>query len=127
MRVFGCPVYVHVDKSQRRKLDDREWKGVFVGHGSLAWVVYNPATRRVVSIGNVVFNESAKITMGKRCPKCEVLLKSMVMTATLTKHFMSQMWLEKRLIHLWGRYSRSRLLVMCHRRPMRSTNIRRSI
>jgi hypothetical protein len=34
MRVFGCPAYVHVDKSQRRKLDDRVWKGVFVGYTS---------------------------------------------------------------------------------------------
>jgi hypothetical protein len=25
MRVFGCPAYVHVDMSQRRKLDDRAW------------------------------------------------------------------------------------------------------
>jgi hypothetical protein len=23
MRVFGCPAYVHIDKSQRRKLDGR--------------------------------------------------------------------------------------------------------
>jgi hypothetical protein len=28
MRVFGCRAYVHVDKSQRRKLDDRAWGGV---------------------------------------------------------------------------------------------------
>jgi hypothetical protein len=34
MRVFGCPAYVHVDRSQRRKLDDRVWKGVFVGYAS---------------------------------------------------------------------------------------------
>jgi hypothetical protein len=34
MRVFGCPTYVHVDKSKRRKLDDRAWKGVFVGYAS---------------------------------------------------------------------------------------------
>jgi hypothetical protein len=32
MRVFGCPAYVHVDKSQRRKLDNCAWKGVFVGY-----------------------------------------------------------------------------------------------
>jgi hypothetical protein len=31
MQVFGCPAYVHADKSQRHKLDDRAWKGVFVG------------------------------------------------------------------------------------------------
>jgi hypothetical protein len=35
MRVFfGCPAYVHVDKSQHRKLDDRAWKGVLVGYAS---------------------------------------------------------------------------------------------
>jgi hypothetical protein len=28
MRVFGFPAYFHVDKSQRRKLDDHAWKGV---------------------------------------------------------------------------------------------------
>jgi hypothetical protein len=28
MRVFGCPAYVHVDKSQRRKPDDRASRGV---------------------------------------------------------------------------------------------------
>jgi hypothetical protein len=34
MRVFGCPAYVQVGKSQRRKLDDRAWKGVFVWYAS---------------------------------------------------------------------------------------------
>jgi hypothetical protein len=59
MRVFVCPAYVHVDKSQRRKLDNRARKGVFVGYasGSPAWLLYNPATRRVVSSRNVVFGE----------------------------------------------------------------------
>jgi hypothetical protein len=32
MQVFGCPAYVQVDKSQRRKRDDR--KGVFAGYAS---------------------------------------------------------------------------------------------
>jgi hypothetical protein len=67
MRVFGCPAYVHVDKSQRRKLDDHAWKGVFVGYASKspAWLVYNLATRRVVSSRNVVFDEAAVLSMGK--------------------------------------------------------------
>jgi hypothetical protein len=67
MRVFGCPAYVHVDKSQRRKLDDRAWKGVFVGCASesQAWLVYNPATRRVVSSRNLVFYEVAVLSMGE--------------------------------------------------------------
>jgi hypothetical protein len=75
MRVFGCPAYVHVDKSQRRKRDDRAWKGVFVGYApeSPAWLVYNPTTRRVVSSRNVVFDESAIISMGESCPAREML------------------------------------------------------
>jgi hypothetical protein len=42
MLVFGCLAYVHADKSQRRKLDYRAWKGVFVGSASEspAWLVY---------------------------------------------------------------------------------------
>jgi hypothetical protein len=67
MRVFDCQAYVHVDKSQRRKFDDRAWKGVFVGYASEspAWLVYNPATRRVVSSRNVVFDEAAVLSMGE--------------------------------------------------------------
>jgi len=72
--VFGCPAYVHIDKSQRHKLDDRAWKGVFVGYApeSPAWLVYNPSTRRVVSSRNVVFDEAAVISMGESCPALEV-------------------------------------------------------
>jgi hypothetical protein len=67
MRVFGCLACVHVDKSQRRKLHDRAWKGVFVGYASEspAWLVYNPATRRVVISRNVVFDEAAVLSMGE--------------------------------------------------------------
>jgi hypothetical protein len=67
MRVFGCPAYVHVDKSQRRKLDDRAWKGVFLGYASEspAWLLYNPATRRVVSSRIVVFDETDVLSMGE--------------------------------------------------------------
>jgi hypothetical protein len=59
--------YVHVDKSQRRKLDDRAWKGVFVGYASEspAWLVYNHASRRVVSSRNVVFDEAVVLSMGE--------------------------------------------------------------
>eukprot|EP00873_Tetraselmis_striata_P019407 jgi/Tetstr1/439671/TSEL_028090.t1 len=32
-RVFGCPAYVHVDAGNRRKLDAKAFRGVFVGYG----------------------------------------------------------------------------------------------
>jgi hypothetical protein len=67
MWVFGCPAFVHVDKSQRRKLDDRVWKRVFVGYAfeSPAWLVYTPATRLVVSACTVVFDEVVVLSMGE--------------------------------------------------------------
>eukprot|EP00873_Tetraselmis_striata_P002261 jgi/Tetstr1/422525/TSEL_013335.t1 len=33
LRVFGCPAYVHVDTGNRRKLDAKAFRGVFVGYG----------------------------------------------------------------------------------------------
>ena len=64
LRVFGCPAYVHVDKGQRRKLDDKAWKGVFVGYAedACAWLVYNPRTRRVVLSRDVVFDEASLLS-----------------------------------------------------------------
>lgn len=31
LRTFGCPAYVHIDKSRRNKLDPTAWVGVMVG------------------------------------------------------------------------------------------------
>jgi hypothetical protein len=56
-------------------MDDRAWKGVFVGYApeSPAWLVHNPTTRRVVSSRNVVFDESAIISMGESDSAREML------------------------------------------------------
>jgi hypothetical protein len=50
---------VHIDVSQRKKLGDKAWKGVFVGYAfdSPAWLVYNPVTRRVIRSRNAVIDE----------------------------------------------------------------------
>jgi hypothetical protein len=68
MRVFGCPAYVHVNKSRRCKLDDRALKEIFVGYASesAAWLLYNPATRREVNSRIVAFDEAAVLSMGER-------------------------------------------------------------
>jgi hypothetical protein len=67
MRVFRCLAYVRVGKSQRRKVDDRAWKGFFVGYASESptCLVNNIATRRVVSSRNVVFDEADVFSMGE--------------------------------------------------------------
>ena len=59
LRVFGCPTYVHIDVSLRKKFGDKARKGVFVGYAfdSPAWLVYNIVTRKVIRSRNVVFDE----------------------------------------------------------------------
>jgi hypothetical protein len=61
VRVFGCAAYVHVDKERRQgKLDDRAFKGIFVGYEpqTKGYRVFNPRTGRVVRSRNVTFDES---------------------------------------------------------------------
>jgi hypothetical protein len=32
LRIFGCPVYIHVPKEKRKKMEPSGKKGVFVGY-----------------------------------------------------------------------------------------------
>ena len=32
LRIFGCPVYIHIPKEKRTKLDPSGKKGIFVGY-----------------------------------------------------------------------------------------------
>ena len=32
LEIFGCPVYVHIPKEKRSKLDPSRKKGIFVGY-----------------------------------------------------------------------------------------------
>jgi hypothetical protein len=65
-KIFGCKSYVHVDAALlRRKLDDKAWEGVFVGnsHDSLAWLIYNPTTKRTVASRSVIFYECELLSL----------------------------------------------------------------
>ena len=44
LRIFGCPVYVHVPKEKRTKLEPSGKKGIFVGYSetSKAYRIYIP-------------------------------------------------------------------------------------
>lgn len=60
LRVFGCPAFVHIDSSRRKKLDPKAWEGIFVGYASDSpvYLVYNPVTKHVIRSQNVKFNEN---------------------------------------------------------------------
>lgn len=56
---FGCDAYVHVHAGVRRKFEPKSKKGIFVGYStnSLAYLIYFPETKRVVTSRDVVFDE----------------------------------------------------------------------
>jgi hypothetical protein len=59
LRVFGYDAYVHVPKENRSKLDKNVEKCIFIGYkdGMKGYKLWNPKTKKVVYILDVVFRE----------------------------------------------------------------------
>ena len=59
VRIFGTPVYVHVSKEKRAKLEPSGKKGIFVGYSdcSKAYRVYIPGQRHIEVSRDVIFHE----------------------------------------------------------------------
>jgi hypothetical protein len=51
-RIFGCPVYIHVPKEKRTKLDPSGRKSTFVGYNESlkAYRIYIPGQRQIVVV-----------------------------------------------------------------------------
>jgi hypothetical protein len=62
LRVFGCVAHVKSARPFLHKLNDRSTHMVFVGYepGSKAYMVHDPATRRVHVSRDIVFDEAAR-------------------------------------------------------------------
>jgi hypothetical protein len=58
-RIFGCPIYIHVPKEKRIKLDPSGRKGTFVGYNesSKAYRIYIPGQRQIEVSRDVTFEE----------------------------------------------------------------------
>jgi hypothetical protein len=67
LRIFGCPVFVHVPKEKRTKLDPSEKNGICVGYSdtSKAYMIYIPSHHKVDISRDVIFNESAAFNKSK--------------------------------------------------------------
>ncbi|GBL78237.1 Retrovirus-related Pol polyprotein from transposon TNT 1-94 [Araneus ventricosus] len=62
IRIFGCDAYVKVADTQRRKLDPKSKKMIFIGYSSMGYRVMDPVTRRVTVSRNVRFVEKKIIS-----------------------------------------------------------------
>jgi hypothetical protein len=49
LRIFGCPVYIHVPKEKRTKMEPSGKKGVFVWYNEIskAYMIYVPGQRKI--------------------------------------------------------------------------------
>jgi hypothetical protein len=60
LRIFGYPVYIHVPKDKRKKLEPLGRKGIFVGYNesSKAYIIYIPEHYNIQVSRDVTFNEN---------------------------------------------------------------------
>ena len=61
LRIFGCPVYMHITKDKRTKLDPSGKKGIFVGYSEILkpYRVYVPGYKKIEISRDVIFDEDA--------------------------------------------------------------------
>jgi hypothetical protein len=60
LRIFGCPVYIHVPVENRIKLEPSRLKGIFVGYSKIskAYRIFIPAQQKTVVKRDVKFKEN---------------------------------------------------------------------
>jgi hypothetical protein len=59
LRIFGCPVYSHIPKDKKNKLELSGKNGIFVGYSdsSKAYIIYIPEQHKIEVSRDVMFNE----------------------------------------------------------------------
>jgi hypothetical protein len=69
LKIFGCPVFIHIPKEKRNKLEPSGKKGIFVGYCevSKAFKIYIPGHRHIEISGDVTFDEEATLKKSRRC------------------------------------------------------------
>ena len=67
LRIFGFPVYIHVPKDKRTKLEPSGKKGTFVGYSEFSkdYKIYIPELRRIEVNKEVTFEEEMAIRKGR--------------------------------------------------------------
>jgi hypothetical protein len=74
LKIFGCPVFIHIPKEKRNKLDPSGKKGIFVGYCevSKALRIYIPSQHHIEISRDVTFDEYATLKKSKLCQLEEV-------------------------------------------------------
>ena len=74
LKIFGCPIFVHIPKEKRNKLEPSGKKGIFVGYCevSKAFRIYIPGHHHIEISKDVTFDEDAMLKKSIKCQLEEV-------------------------------------------------------
>jgi hypothetical protein len=74
LKIFGCPVFIHIPKEKRNKLDPSGKKGIFVGYYevSKAFIIYIPGQHHIEISKDATFDKYATLKKSKLCQLEEV-------------------------------------------------------
>ena len=74
LKIFGYPVFIHIPKEKRNKMNPSGKKGIFVGYCevSKAFRIYIPGQHHIKISKDVTFDEYATLKKSRRCHLEEV-------------------------------------------------------
>jgi hypothetical protein len=74
LKIFGCPVFIHISKDKRNKLEPSGKKGIFVGYCEVSktFRIYIPSHRHIEISRDVTFDEEVALKKLRRCQLEEV-------------------------------------------------------
>jgi hypothetical protein len=98
LKIFGCPVFIHIPKEKRNKLDPSGKKGIFVGYceASKAFTIYIPGQHHIEISRDVTFDEDAAHKKSKICQLEEVYEEEPVIPHTAMREVPSTVEPERR-------------------------------
>jgi hypothetical protein len=84
LKIFGCPVFIHIPKEKRNKLEPSGKKGIFVGYCevSKAFRIYIPGHCHIEISRDVTFDEDAALKKSRRCQLEEAREEELVIPRT---------------------------------------------
>ena len=70
LRIFGCPVYIHIPKEKRIKLESSGRKGIFMGFSEILkdYKIYFPGFKNINISRDVTFDEDSSYNKSRKRP-----------------------------------------------------------
>jgi hypothetical protein len=87
LKIFGYPVFIHILKEKRNKMEPSGKKGIFVGYCevSKAFRIYIPGYHHIEISGDVTFDEDAALKKSRKCQLEEVYEEEPVIPRTVVR------------------------------------------